>query len=82
MGAAAIPLAIIGGGLSAASILNPPRIPSAPSPPRADDPAVAASARRQREAELRRKGRSSTIVTGGAGVIEDAPLSQPAALGA
>lgn len=56
--------------------------PPPPAPPKPDDPAIAAAAKRQREAELLRKGRSSTIISGGAGITSDAPLSQPQALGA
>ena len=57
----------------------PPKITPAVT---ADDPAISAAMKAQREAELKRKGRASTIVTGGAGLTGDAPLSQPQALGA
>ncbi|HDZ37845.1 MAG TPA: hypothetical protein ENH62_06115 [Marinobacter sp.] len=43
--------------------------------------AVADARKKQRAEALRRKGRRSTILSGGAGVIGEAPLSQPQALG-
>jgi len=46
-----------------------------------EDPAVEEARKRQRLAARRRKGRRSTIVTGGAGVQGLAPLSRPQALG-
>lgn len=58
-----------------------PRVPSPPAPPKADDPAVVAARKKQRASDLLRKGRASTILTGGAGVTSDAPLSQPQVLG-
>lgn len=59
-----------------------PALPRDPPPPvKTTDPAIAASKKKLRESELRRKGRRSTIVTGGAGVTSDAPLSQPKAGG-
>ena len=67
-----------------ANPLVKPQIPIPPAPPSlptGDDPAVLEAKKKQREADLKRKGRASTIVTGGAGVTGDAPLSQPQALG-
>ena len=65
--------------------LMPPKIPPLPAPPKIptrDDESIEAAGKRQRAADLKRKGRASTIITGGAGVTSDAPLSQPQALGA
>ena len=53
-----------------------------PPPPKRDDPAIAESRKKLRASELRRKGRRSTIVTGGEGVLGEAPLIQPQARGA
>jgi hypothetical protein len=52
--------------------------PAPPPPPKIDDPAIAAAARKQRLADLRRKGRASMNITGG---LTDDPLllSQPSA---
>lgn len=60
-----------------------PKIPPPPPPPptRAD-PAIAESRKKLRASELRRKGRRATIITGGAGVLGEAPLIQPQASGA
>lgn len=59
-----------------------PDLPAPPPPiPQADDPAIAAERTKLRLAERKRKGRGSTIVTGGRGVTTDAPLNQPAAGG-
>ena len=44
-------------------------------------PGDAAARKKQRTEQLRRRGRRSTILSGGAGVIGEAPLSQPQALG-
>lgn len=52
------------------------------APPMLEDPDVNAAKAIAREAERRRKGRRSTIVTGGTGVLGSAPLSRPQALGA
>ena len=74
------------GGKILAPLVFPSKSKAAPSKqpdiPQADSPDVVAARKKQREAELRRKGRASTIITGGAGVTSDAPLSQPQALGA
>ena len=52
--------------------------PAPPPPPKIADPAIAAAAKKQRLADLQRKGRAATII---AGDLEDAPLllSQPSA---
>ena len=57
-----------------------PRLPPAPpAPPTRDDPAIAAAGKKQQAADLRRRGRRSTIITGGQGVLGGTPLSQPRA---
>jgi len=53
-------------GLSSSPELPPPP----PPPPTREDPEVVASKERQRLSELRRKGRRSTVLTGGQGVEE------------
>lgn len=65
-------------------LLAKPKIPPLPAPPdqpSRDDPSIEAARKKEREAAARRKGRASTIITGGAGLTSDAPLSQPQALG-
>ncbi len=71
------------------AILNPikslilgsptPALPPAPPPPSTD---TSFARKKAREAERGRKGRKSTILSGGAGVTGGTPLSQPQALGA
>ena len=66
-------------------LFSKPKIPPLPAPPKQpsrDDPSIEEARKAQRLADLRRKGRKSTIITGGAGLTTDAPLSQPQALGA
>lgn len=77
------PIDPLGLGKSRLNILNP-RFPALPAPAKSIDPGpAAAEARRQaRIAALGRKGRKSTILSGGAGVTGETPLSQPQALGA
>ena len=61
-------------------ISSAPALPPPPPPPvKTTDPAIAASRKKLRESELRRKGRRSTIITGGQGITVDAPLAQPRA---
>ena len=76
---------IIGLGLSAvgavagiSAAMRRPKISGALAAPARTDEA----GKLQREAELRRKGRASTILTGGSGVSDSTPLSRPQALGA
>lgn len=59
-----------------------PDMPAPPAPVKRDDPAISAAQKKQREADLRRRGRRASIVTGGQGVLGDAPLLQPQARGA
>ena len=80
---------VIKGLTSAFSSLSPSApaaLPPPPPPPSRSDPAVQASIsgakKKQRDEDLRRRGRKSTILTGGAGVVGEAPLSQPRATGA
>ena len=56
--------------------------PAPPPPPKRDDPAIAEARKKLRASELRRKGRRSMVVTGGEGVLGEAPLIQPQARGA
>ena len=56
--------------------------PPPPPPVTRKDPAIALAAKKQREADLRRRGRASTIISGGRGVTGTAPLAQPQARGA
>ena len=48
-------------------------------PPERADPAILAAAEKQRLAELRRRGRSSTFLAGGKRTINTAPLGRPQA---
>ncbi len=57
----------------------PPRPAPPPKPPGREDSVGADAGKKQREAELRRRGRKATIITGGSGITTDAPLSQPKA---
>lgn len=59
-------------------ILQP--IPTPPIHPM-PDPAVIEAKKRERDASLKRRGRASTIITGGSGVLNPASLSRPSALG-
>lgn len=56
-----------------------PTLPKPPKPPSADDPAIAAAQKKAAAAARARKGRKASIISGGAGITEDAPLSQPKA---
>lgn len=56
-----------------------PQIAPATVPPERTDPRVLEAGKKQREAELRRRGRSATVLTGGKGVTEKAPLGRPTA---
>ena len=81
--------AAVGAGLgfagpSITDFFKPPKIPGLPPPPavptRANQAAALDAARKKRRLLLlRRRGRRSTILTGPAGVLSDAPLSQPRA---
>lgn len=53
--------------------------PPPPLPPERDDPAIQEAARRQRQEELQRRGRRSTILTGASGAGPSAPLGRPMA---
>lgn len=68
---------LFGGGSRSPSLPPPP-----PPLPKRDDPAIAESKKKLRASELRRKGRRSFILTGGRGVLGEAPLAQPQAGGA
>lgn len=68
------------------SIFSPPKPkiqtpPPAAQPVERDDPNVTQAREELRKAELKRRGRAATILTGGAGVEEEALLGQPAAGG-
>lgn len=49
--------------------------------PTPEDPAIAERKRREREAAKNRKGRGSTIITGGLGDPGEAPVQRPTLLG-
>ncbi len=69
-------------GLSLFSPPKPPKVgPPPPPPPERDDPAVLEAARKQRLSDLSRRGRRSSLLTSGAGVLDTAPLGRPAAGG-
>lgn len=55
--------------------------PKVPSPPKADDPAIAEARRRALLVEKNRKGRSSTILTGPSGISGDTLAPEPTTLG-
>lgn len=66
------------------SFFSPPKpdIPTAPAAaPKRSDPAIADARKKARDAELRRRGRRSTIITGGPGVGEEGLGSTPTAGG-
>ncbi len=52
---------------------SPPLPP--PLPPTPDDPAIEAQRKAVQAAEKRRKGRAASVITGGAGVADDALIS-------
>ena len=59
-----------------------PRLPPAPAPipvTKADDPSIAAAAKKQREADLRRKGRGATLVAGNLAPLGAAQVKRPGA---
>ena len=58
------------------SLTKDPDISDVDVPRRSDDE-VAAAARRQREAERNRRGRTSTILTGPGGLEEDVLVQRP-----
>ena len=58
---------------------KPPPLPATVPVVTREDPAIAEARKKLKTSELRRKGRRSTIISGGAGVVGDAPLSQPQA---
>ena len=55
---------------------------SLPPLPTRRDPEIAAARKKQRDIELRRKGRRSTILTSGRGVEDQLGVSRPQARGA
>jgi len=61
------------------SLFSPPKMPE-PTPmpvvPTRDDQAVKDAEERQRKAALMAKGRQSTILTGGMGLQEEAPVKK------
>ena len=59
-----------------------PKLPPAPAPipvTRADDPSIAAAAKKQRDADLRRKGRGATLVAGNLSPLGAAQVRRPGA---
>lgn len=62
------------------SLFSPPELAPPPPPPPVptpDDPAIDEARRKLRQAELRRKGRRSTILTSGLGDTGAAPARRP-----
>jgi len=55
--------------------------PAAPAPPTEDDEAVKRAAEEERQRIRLMKGRSSTILTGGSGVLDDPMLMRKTLLG-
>lgn len=58
-----------------------PKPPSPPPPPSRDDEEVEEARRKQRLAARLRQGRRATILTGGAGLTEPAPVGRKRLLG-
>lgn len=59
---------------------SPPAAPAAPPPPPTiEDPAVGAAKDKLRQSELLRRGRQASILNGGGGVQDTAPLGRPTA---
>jgi len=68
--------AIFGGGGGAPAIVIPPPPPI----PTREDPAIAAKARKDKEAEKRRRGRKASFLTAGqqaSGALGDTPVDRP-----
>ena len=66
------------------SFLSPPKpdTPVAPAPaPKRDDPVIADTRKKARDAALRRRGRRASNVTGGQGVGDEGLGSTPTASG-
>ena len=63
------------------SIFSSPKQQYVPPPPTLEDPALEDEARRLRLAAARAKGQQSTILTGGQGVVDDAPVTVKTLLG-
>ncbi len=60
---------------------SPPKPPNLPPVPSRDDEVVAEARRKQRLAARLRKGRASTILTSGQGVLGEAPVVRKTLLG-
>ena len=58
-----------------------PEVPPVPPAPTKDDPAVKKAAEDERQRIRLMRGRSSTILTGGTGVIDDPMLMRKTLLG-
>ena len=59
-------------------VFSAPSMPAVAPPPKMDDGAVQAAAEAERRRAANAKGRASTILTGGAGVTDPAPVEKPA----
>ncbi len=67
--------AAIGGDIATKDLGFGPDVPGAPpAPPTRKDPRLEAARKRQRDLLRRRRGRSSTILTGAGGILD--PLGQ------
>lgn len=69
------------GGLALANQASKAMTMKPPQYPTATDPRVDERRQQQLRAELARKGRSSTILTGGGGLTEEASLGKATLLG-
>lgn len=62
------------------SLFGAPKMPAPPPPPpipTREDPAIAASKEKQRISDIARRGRASTILTGGLGDVSEAEVKRP-----
>ena len=71
----------MGGILSPKVPAPPPPVPVAPPPPTKSDSDIRASRENERKRRLAAAGRKSTILTGGTGVTDEAPIQQATLLG-
>ena len=60
---------------------SPAPTPPPPPPPKRTDPEVKEASAREKKRLSARKGRSSTMLTGGLGITDDAPVAKKPLLG-